>query len=106
MKDDEVKTYFLQWVAGSKCPWYVLEQYYSENNRRLPAVRDPSATATGKSPSPTGQEATSSATGQGEREPEEALEKKAEEDGVADTEDGEESAQERLDPKGNVAEVS
>ena len=34
MGDEEVKTYFREWVESDTCPWYVCEQYYEERSDR------------------------------------------------------------------------
>ena len=34
MSDEEVKTYFLSWIRLPSCPWYVVEQYLTENGSR------------------------------------------------------------------------
>ena len=41
MEDAAVKEFFRRWVDGPSCPWYVRDQYLSENSRRLRAVRSP-----------------------------------------------------------------
>ena len=33
MEDAAVKGYFRTWIEQAKCPWYVKEQYLSENSR-------------------------------------------------------------------------
>ena len=34
MTDDEVKIYFRSWRLSEECPWYVVDQYLSENGSR------------------------------------------------------------------------
>ena len=41
MEDAAAKEFFRRWVDGPGCPWYVRDQYLSENSRRLRAVRSP-----------------------------------------------------------------
>jgi hypothetical protein len=46
MSDTAVKEFFRSWRLGAECPWYIVEQYLSENGRRARGGAGPTSKST------------------------------------------------------------
>jgi len=103
MEERTVKEYFWQWLETQKCPWYLLDQYLSQNKRGLRGVAGVIARIRGQGRTKTAEDA---AEEERVNEDDNVIASETEESSEHETDVGGDTRVLKMLYKGNMAEVS